>query len=68
MGETSSRKSTISSLDNSNKKELPVLIPVIKKSDPKTKNISIAMISTHTYCAVCYLKKVKVFVILMRDI
>lgn len=41
---TSSEKVTISNLDSSNRKELLLAIPVTKSSEPKTKNIDIAMI------------------------
>ena len=40
----SSRKTTIRSLKNSDKKKLLVPIPAIKLLEPKTKNIDIAMI------------------------
>ena len=53
--ETSSRKVTISSLDNSNKKKLPILILTTKTSEPKTKDIDIAMIGADVYHAVCHL-------------
>ena len=66
--ETNLRKATINNIDNFDKKELPVLIPVIKKSDPKAKNIDIAMISVNAYCITCYLKRAYMFVISMRDI
>ena len=65
---SSSRKTTISSLDSSNKKELPVSISAIKKSDSKSQDIDIAMIGTDAYCTACCLKKVQVFALSMRDI
>lgn len=64
--EISSRKATINSLDISNKNKLPVLLAVIITSKSKTKDIP--MISTDDYCAACYLKKVQVFHISMRNI
>ena len=66
--DTSSRKVTISSLDSSDKKELLVPIPAIKKSDPKFKDIDIAMISANSYCAAGYLKNAQVCTISMKDI
>ena len=68
IGETSSKKATISSLDSSNKKELPVPILATKKSDPKAKDIDIAIIGADAYCAACRLKGAQVFVVSMRDI
>ena len=68
IGETNSKKATISSLDNSNKKKLLVLILATKKSDPKAKDIDIARIGMDTYCAACCLKKAQVFALSMRDI
>ena len=66
--EISSRKATISNLDNSDKKELPVSITVTKKLDPKTKDIDIAMIDADVYCVNCCLKRAQVFAIAMRNI
>ena len=66
--DTSSRKAIISSLESSNKKELPVPIPVIKKSERKVENIDIAMISANVYHAACHLKRVQVFAISVRNI
>ncbi len=57
IGETSSRKATINSLDTSDKEELPVLLAVIKTSEPKIKDIDIAMIGGDTYRAAYYLKR-----------
>ena len=54
--ETSSKKAMNSSLKNSDKKELSASIPAIKTSEPKAKNIDIAMIGVNTYCVACYLK------------
>ena len=54
---TNLRKSTISNLNSFDKKELPVLILATKKSDPKTKNIDIAMIGADAYYAACCLKR-----------
>ena len=65
---TSSRKTTINSLESSDKKELPVPIPITKTSEPKIKNINIAIISADVYCTACCLKKAQVFAISMRDI
>lgn len=58
IGKTGSRKATISSLDSSDKKELPIPLAVTKTSIPKAKNINIAIIGMDTYCITCYLKKV----------
>ncbi len=55
--ETSPRTTTISCLDNSDKKKLSIPIVVIKTSEPKTKNIDIAMIDADAYYLACYLKK-----------
>ena len=68
IGETSSRKATISSLDSSDKKELPVPIPAKKTSEPKTKDIDIAMIGADAYRAACRLKGAQVFAVSMKDI
>ena len=65
---TSSKKTTISNLDSSIKKELPVSILAIKKSDPKAKDIDIAIIGADAYRAVCRLKEAQVFAISMKDI
>ena len=66
--ETSSRKATISSLNSSDKKELPVPLMEIKTSKPKTKDIDIAMISADAYRAACCLKRAQVFTVSIRDI
>ncbi len=68
IGETSSRKATINSLDSSNKKKLPVPLVVIKISEPKAKDIDIAIIGADIYRGTCRLKRTQVFVISMRDI
>ncbi len=68
LGETSSRKAIISSLDSPDKKESPVPIPATIKSEPKAKDIDIAMIGTDAYCAACRLKGAQVFDISMRDL
>ena len=68
VGETSSKKATISSLDSFDKKKLPVPILATKKSDPKAKNIDIAMIGADAYCATSCWKKAQVFALSMRDI
>ena len=68
IGETSSRKATISSLDSSDKKKLLDPIPAIKKSEHKAKDIDIAMIGANVYRAACRLKEAQVFAVLMRDI
>lgn len=65
---TSLRKATISSLNNSVKKELLILILVIKISKPKIQDINITMIDADIYCAACHLKKAQVFAISMGDI
>ena len=68
IGETSSRKAIISSLDSSDKKRLPVPIPATKKSEHKVEDINIAMISADVYCAAYRLKRAQVFALSMRDI
>ena len=65
---SSSRKATINSLESSDKKELPVPIPTTKTSEPKAKDIDIAMIGADAYRAACHLKRAQVFAISMRDI
>ena len=47
--ETSSKKAIISSRDSSDKKEFPVPILATRKSDPKAKDIDIAMIGADVY-------------------
>ena len=66
--ESSSRKTTINSLESSDKKELPVSIPTTKTSKPKAKDIDIAMIGADAYRAACHLKGAQVFAVSMRDI
>ena len=68
IGETSSKKATISSLNSYNKKKLPVPILATKKSDSKAENIDIAMISMDAYCIACRLERAQVFAVSMRDI
>ena len=68
IGETSSRKATFSSLESSDKKELPVSIPTTKTLEPKAKDIDIAIIGADVYRAGCRLKGAQVFVISIRDI
>ena len=65
---TSSRKATISSLESSNKKELPVSILISKILKSKAKNNDIAMIGIDTYCVAYCLKKAQIFVISIKDI
>ena len=55
-------------MNSSDKKQLPVFILAIKISDPKAKDIDIAMIGIDAYCAAYYLKKAQVFALSMRDI
>ncbi len=66
--ETSSRKSTINSFDNSDKKELLVPLAVTKTSKPKAKDIDIAMIGAKAYRVACCLKRAQVFTVSMKDI
>ena len=66
--ESSSRKATINSLESFDKKELPVPIPTTKTSEPKAKDIDIAMIGADAYRAACHLKGAQVFAVSMRDI
>ena len=66
--ESSSRKATINSLESSNKKELLVPIPTTKTSEPKAKDIDIAMIGADAYRAAYHLKGAQVFAISIRDI
>ena len=68
LGETSSRKAIISSLDSPDKKESLVSIPATIKSEPKAKDIDIAMIGADAYRAACRLKGAQVFAVSMRDI
>ena len=68
IGETSLRKATISSLESFVKKELPVPIPTTKTSEPKAKDIDIAIIGTDAYCTACCLKRTQVFAVSRRDI
>ena len=68
LGETSSRKAIINSLDSLDKKELPVSIPATIKLEPKAKDIDIAMIGADAYCIAYCLKKAQVFAVSMRDI
>ena len=68
IGETSLRKATISSLGSFDKKELPVPIPATKTSEPKTKDIDIAMIGADAYRTACRLKGAQVFAVSMKDI
>ena len=62
------REVTISSLESSDKKKLPVSIPAIKKSGRKAEDINIAMIGADVYYIACCLKKAQVFAVSMRDI
>ena len=66
--EITSKKAIISSLKNSDKKELPVPILATKTLKPKAKNINIAIIDMNAYFIACCLKKTQVFAILMKDI
>ena len=66
--ESSSRKATISRLESFDKKELPVPIPTTKISEPKAKDIDIAMIGIDVYHAACRLKRAQVFAVSMKDI
>ena len=68
IGKTSSKKTTINSLDSFDKKELSVPISITKKSDPKAKDIDIAMIGTDASRAAWCLKETQVFSVSMRDI
>ena len=65
---TSPRKATISSLESSDKKELPVPILTTKTSKPKAKDIDIAMIGANAYRVAYRLKGAQVFAVSMRDI
>lgn len=55
--EISLRKTTINSLESSDKKELPVSILITKKLKFKAKNIDLAKISIDVYSIVCLLKR-----------
>ena len=57
--EISSRKATISSLKNFDKKELPVPILATKILKPKVKDVNITMIGVDAYCIACHLKQLK---------
>ena len=66
--ETNSRKATINSLQNSDKKELTVSLVITKISKPKAKNIDIAMIGADAYYIVYHLKRAQVFTISIKNI
>lgn len=68
IGENSLGKATISSLDSFNKKKLSVPISIVKKSDPKNKNINIVIISVDICNIVYYLNKAQMFIVLIKDI
>ncbi len=55
-------------MDSSDKKELSVFLAVIKISEPKTKDINIAMIGADPYRIACRLKAAQVFAVSIRDI
>lgn len=55
-------------MNNFDKEKLPVLILIIEKSKSKTKNIYIGIISVDIYHTTCYLKKIQVFAMSMKDI
>ena len=55
-------------MGTSDKKELPVPILATKTSEPKTKDIDIAIIGADAYRAACRLKGAQVFAISMKDI
>ena len=67
IGKTSLKKTIISGLDSSDKKELPVTISATKKLNLKAKDIDIAMIGAYAYYAACCLKRAYVFAVSMRD-
>ncbi len=54
-------------MDSFDKKELPVPLTAIKTSEPKAKNIDIAIIGADAYYAACHLKESQVFAISLRD-
>ena len=66
--ETSSRTATISNLESADKKKLQIPILAIKKSDPKAKDINIAMIDADAYYAACCLKRAQMFAVSVKDI
>lgn len=57
LEETNSRKAIISILNSLDKRKMLVSILAIIKSEPKTKDIDIIMMSVNTYCTACGLKK-----------
>ena len=62
------KKTIISNLKTSNKKELSVYIFAIKTSKFKVININIVIISADVYYVACHLKKTQVFAVSIRDI
>ena len=68
LGETSSRKAIISSLNSLEKKELSVPILATLKSNRKAKDSDIAIIGADAYCAACHLKRAQMFAVSIRDI
>ena len=62
------KKTSISSLNKFNKKELPVPILATKTLEFKVFDIDIAMIGTNVYFTACRLKKAQVFAVLIGDI
>ena len=55
----------ISLLDNSSKKNMPILLRIPKIG---TKKANVAMIGEDTYCTTCRLKRAQVFAISMKDL
>ena len=55
-------------MNSPDKKKPPVSILAIIKSEPKVKDIDIALIGTAAYCAAYRLKRAQVFAVSIRDI
>lgn len=68
MKKTCSRKVIISNFDSLDKKEFLVFIPIIIKSELRTKNVNIAIISENTYCMKLRVKESLVLTIFMKNI
>ena len=58
----------MSNLERSDKKELSVPIPAIKISEPKAKDIDIAIIGANIYCIAQCFKRAQIFALLIKNI
>ena len=68
MAKSNHKTVVISTLDNSRKEGLPILIPEIKISTLNTKKVDITMIGADTYWIACKLKRAQVFTVSMKDL